>query len=153
MAESNFSKDHPENHNVYLKNVKNKIYKVFDGLGFQEVSEKWFFLKHFIDNYLNLLDSHISKLIEEDKINSDDKQFENFEEKCSELEQYAGEHIYNLKKVPKYKKLYDGLLNVFTSSKDMIKDSMNNKNYNLNTGEITELKYKDEKVGQKYIIT
>ena len=152
LAESNFSKDHPENHNVYLKNVKNKIYKVFDGLGYQEVNENVFF-KHFIDNFLNLLDSHVSKLIEEDKINSDDKKFENFEEKCSELEGYAGEHMYNLKKVPKYKKLYDSLLNVFTSSKDMIKDSMNNKNHNLNSGELIELEYKDEKVDKKYIIS
>ena len=151
LAETNFNKDHPENHNMYLKNVKNKIYKVFDGLGYQEAAENVFF-KYFIDNYLNMFDSHISKLIEENKIQKDDAKYCKFEDVCSELEHLAVEHKSNLKKVPKYRKLYDNLQNIFNSSKDMIKGSMNSKEHMLENGEIVELEYKDDKVPMKMYI-
>ena len=152
LAETNFNPDHPENHNLYLKNVKNKIYKVFDGLGFQEVSENIFF-KHFIDNYLNIFDSYISKLIEEKKISTDDTKYCKFEDVCSELELYAGEHKDNLKKIPKYRKLCDSLKNVFTSSKGMIKNSMETKEHVLENGKTVDLEYKDDKIYKKMYIT
>ena len=151
LSEITFNKDHPENHNVYLKNVKNKIYKVFDGLGFQEVSENIFF-KHFIDNYINMFDSHISKLIDENKIVKDEKKYEIFENTCSELEYLAIEHKNNLKKNAKYRKLYDSLLNVFTSGKKLVKYTMDNQESEKDNGDIVKLEYKDDTVYQKYLI-
>ena len=151
LAETNFNQDHPENHNVYLKNVKNKIYKVFDGLGHQEVAENIFF-KHFIDNYLNSFDSHITKLIDENKIESNDKRYGIFEDNCSELEYLAHEHKQNLKTNKKYRKLYDSLFNVFTSNKDLVKDTMDKQIYELSTGQPVELNYKDDTVQKQFII-
>ena len=151
LAETNFNKNHPENHNMYLKNVKNKIYKIFDGLGYQEVTENIFF-RNFINNYICALDSYVQKLIDEDRIDSNDSKIEKFDQDCTELEQYAFKHKNNLK-VNKYRTLYDGLWGVFMSSKDLVKTSMDNGEYHYPDGEVAQLEYKDDKIYKQIVLT
>ena len=98
------------------------------------------------------MDGYIQKLIEEEKIESSEYKMEKFDKDCSELEEYASTHKNNLKN-GKYRALYDGLWNVFVSSKDIVKDSMEKEECELPNGEKVKLEYKDESVKTKILLT
>lgn len=152
LADVHFNPDHPENHNLLLKTMKTRMYQVFDGHGYQQMPENVFY-KHFIDGFIWNLDCHIKKLINDDKIYTDEDRDDKFHDKCSEIENYAAEHKQNFKKIPRYRKLCDNLTTVFASSKDMVKNSMKNKFHTNDEGQTVQLNYKDNSVKKKKIIT
>ena len=150
IKDTYFNKDHPENHSIYLYNLKQKLVSLFDGKDFQIVSHDVFF-KNLFNEFLCVIDEHIEKLIAEEKIDTNDTIKDRFDDQCHELQDFYQEHIKSMKN-NKYKTIVSNLWSILISNKDMIKNSTDKKQVINSKGELLHLTFYDPDVEKTFHI-